>query len=632
MFSPGAVTPGTLAVESAVEMDRREASADARYFRRLARQLRDQFVEHGTSGIVLRDTFAKLDRSLTNDNFEVDRWAFKAMLRGPTALGDKDLDTLFGEMQALQAAQYGAPSDVVDLAEVLVYFRRMFGHLTAQFHAILKRLRAKKLDFGMSPFNVTAAPTRLAVYEYLCKSGTTQSEAFVVLERACSTKTPSPARGDGDLAKQLEGELDVDYLVNALYAFPLPDDIAYPLLLGKLVDTAADSSRELTGTLGLRRALGMAIRGVTTSDDLPVAPAGGAAQPQPVQPDPLPKQRHVHGRFARDTASAAAKPQDATPAAGVNAAPAADPEVHLDASLFRAVCGVFGGVSASEADVLFSFVCDPDGTLHSSALLQLVASRLPLASQTDYMSIVADTRALVVAHDFAGLCALHEELAAYGDEAVPLPVYAAALRRCGVPTHFVADIDVEHLHREAPTCVALVLLLRGTLPAPREAVLKKLFARLDGNDDGLIDRRLALACFVPEAANPKIVNRAAERKDGFARYIASLPSDDASMTYAEFSYYWGNVSASISDDPGFVMMIWQSYGMQRDGQELTPLHVASVSVPRQRAADGNTPPPHVQRAADAAASPARRGAHVPLVSAVPMGDEPAPRSRRRVIH
>jgi hypothetical protein len=616
------VTPASLVVDGTVEAERKNARVDDRFMRRLSHTLRTALVEFGTDGIpVLKDSFAKLDRSITQENFEADIWKFKALLKGPTTLSDKDLELFFAELYERTAARVDSDVDAVDvppqvdLAETLVYMRRAFGHATAQFHTILKKVRAKKPDFASSPFNVAAQPSQLKVYEYLVSPpvNATQSEAFWLLEQC--------QRSD------FAGELDVDYMVNCLFAFPLPDDIAYPLLLNKLTECVADGMREVNGTSGMRRVLQRVLAGAATYSE----PAAEKAQ-SIAAISPTPKAR-AHGRFVQ---------HDGAPGqSGQEDALIGDPgrvSGKLDAAQFRTFCLAFGaGLSATEADVLFQFITPTSAKLiDAEEFVEIVRKRLPVVSRHDVVRIAADVRSVVVARSNSGLCDLHLALATVSSEKeIPLGAYCATLRRAGVIPAVVADIDLEHLHREAPTCVELILLLRGNLPASRESVLRKLFSRLEENEaSGVVSRERVLSCFEPERADPKVCTHAMERKEALAQYIRTLPANDAYMGYAEFSYFWGNVSVGIPEDAPFVMLLWQAYGMQRDGTRLVP-----QSASRRRSTRGDSPPSVKRHTNPPVSTPPPKivagspepAASVPWANAVPNRAENPRPSRRRAV-
>jgi Ca2+-binding EF-hand superfamily protein len=642
------ITPSSCVVDGVVEVDRKAARVDDRFLRRLTTTLRAALVDFGSDGIpVLKDSFIRLDRSVTDEAYEADIWQFKAILKGPTTLTDKDLELFFAELFNNTGARL-EPDDNddsdrsprVDLAETLVYMRRIFGHPTAQFHSILKKIRAKRPSFAESPFNVTAQPQRSAIYDYLIRPplSLTPSEAFWVLEQCEASVKPGAAVDDANK------ELDVDYLVNCLFAFPLPDDVAYPLLLNKLTECVADGLRDNNGTAGVRRVLQRVMNGVLT----PVDPALHADFPAAAGPSasPTPKKRG-HGRFANE--AAAGNDSD------ISATLLSDPGRvvgNIDATTFRSFCLVFGaGLSSTEADVLFQFIAtSPENTIEAEDLVTILRDRLPLVSRHDIVRIAADVRQAIVSRNVTGLCDLHLALSAISaDDAIPLGAYCAALRRAGVSPTAVVDVDLEHLHHEVPTCVSLLLLLRGNLPAPREAVIKKLFRRLDDDNSGLILRDRVLSCFEPELADAKLCARPAERKEALAQYLRTLPPNDAYIGYAEFSYFWGNISVGVPDDASFVMMVWQSYGLQRDGSRMMPqstsrrrseqssvrgAHDDSTPPPRSTASSSSaapspTPlPPSEQRFARAFVPGARK--EVPLTSAVPQGDDAQrPNARKR---
>ena len=158
----------------------------------------------------------------------------------------------------------------------------------------------------------------------------------------------------------------------------------------------------------------------------------------------------------------------------------------LDAAGFRKFIHVFsGGLPVGECDLLFGYLCDraahlPQPLLSTEALVNHFQQRLDVWAAVDMRLALDEMRRSV------DLLSLHALLAGqFGPHAeTPLENVIAALRRCGLSPSAVADVEIEHVYREARTAAALVLLIRGPMPRPREEAVRRLFSRLDGSADG----------------------------------------------------------------------------------------------------------------------------------------------------
>ena len=521
------------------------------------------------------------------------------------------------------------PNAVADLAVALVLMRKLIGRRTQQVHDAMKRLRSKfkvaaatdrtvkGSDAGRarrgSRHNDDADPivdegqfqgkSRSELYElFTRRCGLTPSEAFLVLESALDDETePTTSqrrRGDDDndggddgyddeddddggerppsvmgeadytvAARMAFCKIDVDYLAQALLTENPPDDILFPLLLQKVVDAMTDTAKEYTGTVGMLRALGV---------------------PAPTGPSPTSGRRAAGlsqrgggagGSRRRGTAASIAESgagdEQGTPALWSAITESSSPVLGgggtagMGDADFRAFTSKFGcGLSAGEANQLFDFLADAaTGRLDPRTMLTLLHNRLPVLAPTDFASTVATMRHHLVASNLvSSLNALHFELFLHEDRLIPLADFTAAVRQAGVAISMVPDVLVEYVHREAPTCVAAVLLLRGPMRDNREGLLRQLFDKLDGDCDGLISRADLINTFAPDLAGHRIAPHPQERVDDLKRYVdETLPAGDTHLSFAEFVYYWGNASLSFADDSAFTLYMWRAFGMQRDG-------------------------------------------------------------------
>ena len=616
-------------------------SQDVKYVTRLFRKIAMAYVDRGTNGIaVLSDRFTRLDRTLHGDNFIADIWAFKAFFRsGECSLSDKELSVLFILMDDESTGE-------VDLAEVLVKVRKQLHCTMQQFHDILKRARAKRLDRDSCPWtshnlalrrNATSSskrkkerPVRAIAFDYLVdKAGLTQSEAFLVLEK-CSAPAEEVEQPHGDSPLgQSSGpmELDVEYLESVLFDFPMPHDVAYPILIGKFIDTLSDPTTDYNGTVGLLRAAVEArfvvdermardkgdFADITASDsDDDAEEHNGQQRLQPKRrldgspssqfggrppligrnsSDGKQKKQYWGETSIDDMSPTKTKRQEAKIAA-IRHLSANAKYVFIDREAFRHLIAIVGGgLPAGEADVLFSYLEEPNsGQLSLHQLILDVQRRLPVESPERIQMIINSMRSQIIGHstssNYFGLNELHLALAAYGEEQAPVDLGTSALRKCGVSASVTADIEIEQVLSQAPTCVQLVLLLRGVLPKSRYSLLKQLFEKLDENQDGLIDRNMLLTEFVPHNVDVKvgISTKALEKEIQY--FIASLPSGDEQMSFEEFTYFWGNVSASIPDDSTFTLLLWRAYDMCHDNNPVTPSRRGRPGSSRASAASG----------------------------------------------
>jgi hypothetical protein len=187
-----------------------------------------------------------------------------------------------------------------------------------------------------------------------------------------------------------------------------------------------------------------------------------------------------------------------------------------------------------------------------------------------------------------GLNGLHLRLARFGTRRIPVVDLSQAIRECGVPVSAAPDAVLDALVRQAPTCGSFVLLLRGALPPSRTAVIRKLFAMLDTNGDGLVSRDLVFSCFNVTGNGTQQgaeFGRARDWKADLMAFLESLPHGD-SLSFAEFEYYWGNVAASVADDNTFTMLLWKAYSMHKPPATGSSPNSRAVTPSRSRRGDG----------------------------------------------
>ena len=511
----------------------KELSGDPSFLRKIQKKLRNTFSERSTNGgvLVLSEGFLHMDRCIRSDNFESDIWGFKSIFKGAmgSRISDLELSTLFNVFDDEE-------DGVVDMAECMMTLRKSFCCTSQQFHQIVKRLRSKKLDPSNVPFSSGSpadgnsedpappsndAELRSAMFSYLTTvAHLSQSEAFLFLDYC----TPHDAEIAFPSAfvppSSLEGTIDSAYCYTILFSEVIPDDIAFPLLIAKVVEAACDVDNPNTGTIGLENCLAQCM-------------------------------------LQKDN----------------------DGKVWLDKSSFRRFNTIFsGGLSSGECDQLFSYLNDPNSNLmDTSIFVTNVSQRFPRPSEVDLQAAREIVRGLVLATP-DGLNKLHLSLARFSNERpLTLMEFTTGVRR-GLSSSSsgfasIADIVLEYLHLESPSCVEFVLAMRGQLSAGREQLLGQLFHKLDEDDDLIISKDLMFNSFhsdrfLDDCAGLNKVDWVRNLSD----FLSSIP-EGTEISLAEFEYYWGNVSAAIPEDVVFSLMLWKSHNMHTSGRGV-------ASVPR----------------------------------------------------
>ena len=619
------------ASSSAVSVNHRDTpakqlSTDPKYVFRLKRKLSQLFCDKAGNGVISLDPeFIHADRCINDDNYKVDLWGLKTFLHScgnaTRSLSEKDLEVLFdiirrdglpnmgpdgldvgdsvsaGDSSSLHGRdEEASASYVVDLAEVMLWLRKLFHCTSQQFHAILKRLRAKQLDERLCTFakrhrkyaarrsaGSTSSPghpvTRSEVFAYLVSAGgLTQSEAFLFLEY-CSVAQPLVVEAL-DLQPQSPA-LDVDFVIAALFEFPLPDDIAYPLLMAKFVEAVSDPYRIVSGTSAeasptLSRSGVTGLYEALVQCDLRDPPLVRLASASQTASDVSSADERAAGLAEGDRdgdSGSSAQPWYYVP----------NMNQLLDESQFRKLNFlVCGGLPNKECDLLFSFLNDREtGLLPVSVLMEQYAMRLEPVPLHELELWALNVRGALLEKMPNGLNGLHLRLSRFGDRRMPVVELSAALRECGVAQSVAPDAVLDELWRQAPTCGSFVLLLRGGLAPSRTLIIRKLFAMLDADNDGLVSRDVVFSSFLPpgqQSTSDGIFGRTKDWKDDLAAYLKSLPPDD-NLSYAEFEYYWGNVAVSVADDNTFTMLLWKAYSMHKPPQRQT-----STNSPMRRPA------------------------------------------------
>ena len=562
------------------EISSYELSNDSTYVSKLLAKLRKGIAARGAYGIVgLSAEFKRLDAKVSRragvvSALEVgmkDMCSFlHDVIPGITV---KDLEVLF-----MLVDEDG--DGIVDMAMVVLSIRKVLGCTAQQFHDVLKKVRSKLPVITKSPFRkksgAPARPTRGQLFRYLEMFELTQSEVLVLLDY-CSVQETDV--GDGGIsAGRTEdamsqfggtsaaglgsalGELDMEFLETILFSKLLPDNVAYPIVLSKFIEAATDTTKGAkSGTTGILRAI------------------------RQCKLVPNPKASEKSRSPARDVEEDDAYDGDEY---DDGADPAVQAKLHhkeiensilnqcIDETNFRQFIHLFqGGLAAGECDLLFSYINDPQfGLLSVRTLTDLFQTKGEVWSAVDMSLAVSKIRARLDTMRLHAMAA--RDFGCYAE--VPLENMVQYIRQSGVSEFEVSDVEIEHVYRETRTVTAMVLLIRGPISAAREEFIKKLFHKLDDDDDGLITRDLMARAFDPDAApNPK---QARLIYDALLAYIGTLPKGEDVVGYSEVAYFWGNISAMFSSDADFTLMLWKAHSMQSKGR-------GEMSVARDRRSD-----------------------------------------------
>lgn len=348
--------------------------------------------------------------------------------------------------------------------------------------------------------------------------------------------------------------MDVEYLTAVFFEFPMPDDVAFPLLMSKFVEAICNPSRvQRSGVPGL--VCEMRILDTVPVEDLH---AGSHQHADP----PLEELLAFKG---------------------------------LEKSAFRRLCTVLDvGLPSGEVDLLFKYLAVPEVEVAPlRVLFDEVVLRLPTAPTNEILDVLRIVRRCVVmgGSNPHGLNDLHDVLQQHGNRPIPMIACLDALRQTGrVAASAVPDVMLDYLRRAAPTCVAMVSLIRGPFPPGRSELCTKLFRMLDPDGTGEVLKSAVLARFEPERVecllpHPGVWSQRlaqyldhlhaepltaggegddTQHADGWQEGggAAALPSSrHDSLSLDEFLYYWGNLSAGVDDDAIFTMVLWKGFSM-----------------------------------------------------------------------
>jgi len=159
--------------------------------------------------------------------------------------------------------------------------------------------------------------------------------------------------------------------------------------------------------------------------------------------------------------------------------------------------------------------------------------------------------------------ALYESLSEWGADCIPLEAFITSVRKVGsIPSGIggLLDVELEWLRLKAPTRVDLLLMLCTPVPPSRRAVIQKLFAHLDVNNEDRVEASYIVERFCPQRVEGDAIRRQViPWKAALQRYLNEVGV--AQLDYDLFAYWWYMVSAGIEDDPTLTMVVWQAFGL-----------------------------------------------------------------------
>lgn len=400
----------------------------------------------------------------------------------------------------------------IDGAEVMLAIRKMCHTISAQFHDILKtRIRSRRLDpqstkpdgTAFCPFFHTfkrngAAPSRRDVFDFLTfELGLTDSEAFLCLEYfSLAGDRSTGSRDDRSSSSSFDDEddegaptnaLDADYIIASLFEFPMPDDVAYPLLMSKLVEAITNPNRaERSGMTAVLEEL------LFYTDALDASGSHllyGRKHFKEVSDAEL-------ERFEAEEEDDRAE-DDGEADAGATSVRVPCKRIlstrWMDGTLFRKFCGsMVVGLPTGEVELLFGYLSDSNsGLLSFSTLFEQILLRYPTVPLAEVQRAASAVRAHLFAKQGPhALNQLHECLSRFQNNTVPPLQFCKAIRSLGIPGSVLPTVHVDAIRRVAGRCVQAVSLIRGPLPPARSETIEKLYLLLL-EDSGLMPKQHA---------------------------------------------------------------------------------------------------------------------------------------------
>lgn len=324
-----------------------------------------------------------------------------------------------------------------------------------------------------------------------------------------------------------EGSMDAALLHGLLFEERLPSTIEYPILAARFAEATAEvfprGGSPATGSLALLDALRAAL-----------------AVPSPRGP------RHA----------------DEVAAEADIDFPAAVMDERLTGRQFFDVCRRIGTTFLQEqSDRLYFYLTAEPSSLAGASVVHMFRQFFPAVSGSQLQVVIgALRRGLATAGGELAFHALYARLEDWGSGPLPLDALTTAVRASGVAQAAVPDLAVEWVRLKATSRVDLISVLCMPVPPSREAVIRKLFERLDQQQRGVVAVANVLAQFNPERIEGAAVRANAIRwKVACQSYLGEL--GEPLVSYELFAFFWYMLSAAVEDDPTYTMVVWQGFSL-----------------------------------------------------------------------
>lgn len=538
--------------------------SDPLFVLRLQRKILSALTEKQANGYYApRKEFALLDRRVDTADRVIDLWTSKSFLRllfPQQKLNEKELDAFF--VLLLQESD----TSVIESSAIVSCLREMLRCPSHQFQHIIHSIRAreprprdsafgKRLatscfvsdpmrgrrsaagggEYGSGSQSASlSAPSQDEVVAFLMASfNVTRSEAMCVVGYSRgSGYNPAANCSSGD-------EIDYMYLFSILYEYPLPDDIAFPLLMSKFAEGACDPARP---TGGGTAALLAALQRISLIDG--------------------------HGADT-DSGMTISMLEDVD--AGALSSKC------LTCSAFMQLCEVLQtGLQTQEAEQLYCYLrrpadsCSPH--LQVGDLFGHFRNYFPSVPRGEFDVVLAAVRRCIIrsggVHGLNDLFVALVKVCGTSDRRLPISSFLAVMRQSGVAVSDVSDVQLEYLRMcGRMNIVKLMSVLQGECKPSRETLIRKVYDNLDAAGAGAVGFQAVLQRFDPMQVEAGLHRDLARWPAKLEAYFALLPGTD--MSYEVFAFFWRNASASLEDDATFTMILWRCFGLHLRSNQST---------------------------------------------------------------
>lgn len=382
----------------------------------------------------------------------------------------------------------------VDAAEVLLALRKLCHTISVQFHDIIKRVRARRLrpddldadgvplcKFYAKYITDGRVAKKREVFDFCVDVlKMTESEAYLFLEyislASLQPRTSANCNDSDDGINENDDDekpvpIDMEYTVAILFEHPLPDDIAFPLLLSKLVETISNPARgDCSGLSYVLEEMLFFTDGLDAS---------GSVQHQKSR---LTAEEVTRLGFEEGYVTSV------VPYAGVLST------TWLDIGTFKRFCHrTTAGLPAGEVELLFGFLVDSNNAslqkgrilVNAAALVEQIQLRIPRVPPAELYRCAAVIKQQLFcgSEGVHALNTLHDRLSMFAtNRKIPPLTYRMVMRDLGVSGDAVPTVMLDALRGVAPRCVQMVSLIRGPVSSVRTNLLRKLFVLLYASD------------------------------------------------------------------------------------------------------------------------------------------------------